>query len=141
MSVGPRTTLQRDKQQALMPWALQPVSACVCARAGACGTVLRSTGGAWAMVLWAPLVVDRAAAEGFGATVTGTGFQLVLQTLWPSHVVSTRSQAALWAQVAMGSRSSSPGRGCGRWTPDHAVAWEQQLPMPVLQSPTLHRMQ
>lgn len=73
--------------QALMPWALQPMSSCMCARAGTCAAVLRSTGRDWTV------------AKGFGATVTCTGFQLVLHTLWPSHVVSTRSQAALWAHV------------------------------------------
>lgn len=79
--------------------------------------------------------MDWTAAKGFGATVTGTGCQLPLHTLWPSCVVSTRSQAA----VGWGSQSSSPGHGCDQWALDHTVPWEQQLP--VLQSPTLHRTQ
>lgn len=58
-----------------------------------------------------------------------------IHTPWPCHVVSTRSQAALWAQVVEGSLLLSPGHGWDHWTLDHTVAWEQQLP--VLQSPTL----
>lgn len=81
-------------------------------------------------------VVDWTAPEGFGAAVTGTRFQLALiHTPWPCYVVSTRSQAALWAQVVEGSLLLSPGHGWDHWTLDHTVAWEQQLP--VLQSPTL----
>lgn len=100
--------------QALMPWALQPMSSCMCARAAACAAVLRSTGRDWR------------AAKGFGATVTCTGFQLALHTPWPSHVVSTTSQAALWACTGgSGVTVTSPGHGCDRWTLEHAVAWEQ----------------
>lgn len=108
-----------------MPWALQPMSSYMCARAGACAAVLRSTGRDWR------------AAKGFGATVTCTGFQLALNTPWPSHVVSTRSQAALWAQVAVGSQSQVLGMAAihGLWT----TLWpgSSSLPLPVLQSPTL----
>lgn len=64
--------------------------------------------------LWAAVLdwTTATAAKGFGATVTGTGFQLALQTLWPSHVTSTRSQAAPWAWVAMRLWASSPWHGC-----------------------------
>lgn len=81
-----------------------------------------------------------AAAEGLGASVTGTGFQLALLMLWPSHVTGTRSQAAPWAQVAMGSRAPTLGMAAGAQTADNGLwttlrACERQLLTPGCRVP------
>jgi len=113
MSVGRRTTLQRDKQQALMPWALGPVTLRVCKSRCPC----RGPQGAlevcepWAAVLWTGLLLRLLEAW---CCCDRHWIPAGTADTWTSHVTSTRSQAVLWSRVVMSSQALSLVQGCGR---------------------------